>query len=53
MVLNWRGIENKTEGVDIKMLKFILKLLIPEYFEYQEELEKQMKELESEVIDND
>ena len=35
------------------MLDFILKLLIPEYFEYQEEMEKQMKELEREVIDNE
>ena len=35
------------------MLDFILRLLVPSYFEYQEEMEKQMKELEREVIDNE
>ena len=35
------------------MLDFILKLLIPEYFVYQEEIEKQMKELEREVMENE
>ena len=35
------------------MLEFILKLLFPCYYEYQEELERQMKELEREVIDNE
>ena len=34
-------------------LDFILRLLVPSYFEYQEEMEKQMKELEREVIDNE
>ena len=31
-------------------LDFILKLLFPCYYEYQEELEKQMKSLEKEVM---
>ena len=35
------------------MLDFILKLLIPEYFEYQKEMENQIKKLEKEVIDNE
>ena len=35
------------------MLDLILRLLVPSYFEYQEEMEKQMKELESEVMDNE
>ena len=35
------------------MLNFILKLLIPEYYEYQEEMERKMKELEREVMDNE
>ena len=35
------------------MLDFILKLLIPDYFNYQEEMKKQMKELEREVMDNE
>ena len=35
------------------MLDLILRLLVPSYFEYQEEMEKQMKELEREVIDNE
>ena len=35
------------------MLNFILKLLIPGYYEYQEEIERKMKELEREVMDNE
>ena len=35
------------------MFEFILKLLIPEYFEYQKEMEKQMKELERECVKNE
>lgn len=35
------------------MLEFILKLLFPCYYEYQEELEKQMKTLEREVYENE
>ena len=35
------------------MIKFILKLLIPDYFDYQEEIERKMKELEREVMDNE
>ena len=35
------------------MLEFILKLLIPDYFNYQEEMKKQMKELEREVMKNE
>ena len=35
------------------MLNFILKLLIPDYFNYQEEIERKMKELEREVMDNE
>ena len=35
------------------MLEFILKLLIPEYFIYQEEMEKQIVKLEREVQDNE
>ena len=35
------------------MLKFILKLLIPEYFVYQEEMKNQMKTLEKEVMENE
>ena len=35
------------------MLEFILKLLIPEYFEYQEEMERQMKTLERECVKNE
>ena len=38
---------------DIKMLDFILRLLVPSYFEYQEEMEKQMKTLEKEVMENE
>ena len=32
------------------MLEFILKLLFPCYYEYQEELERQMKFLDNEII---
>ena len=35
------------------MLDFIMKLLIPGYFEYQEEMERQMKTLEREVKENE
>ena len=35
------------------MLEFILRLLVPSYFVYQEEMEKQMKELEREVMENE
>ena len=35
------------------MLEFILKLLFPCYYEYQEEMEKQMKTLEKEVMENE
>ena len=35
------------------MLEFILRMLVPSYFEYQEEMEKQIKKLEKEVIDNE
>ena len=35
------------------MIDFILRLLVPSYFEYQEEMEKQMKELEREVKENE
>ena len=35
------------------MLEFILKLLFPRYFEYQEEMEKQMKILERELKENE
>ena len=35
------------------MLEFILNLLIPGYYEYQEEMEKQMKTLEKEVMENE
>ena len=35
------------------MLEFIMKLLIPEYFEYQKEMEKQMKTLERECVKNE
>ena len=35
------------------MLKFIMKLLFPSYYEYQEEFERQMKTLEREAIDNE
>ena len=35
------------------MLNFILRLLVPSYFEYQEEMKKQMKTLEKEVMKNE
>lgn len=35
------------------MLDLILRLLVPSYFEYQEEMEKQMKELEREMLNNE
>ena len=35
------------------MIEFILRLLVPSYFEYQEEMEKQMKELEREMLNNE
>ena len=35
------------------MLEFILRLLVPSYFEYQEEMKKQMKTLEKEVMDDE
>ena len=35
------------------MLDLILKILIPGYFEYQEEMEKEMKTLEKEVLNNE
>ena len=35
------------------MLDFILRLLVPSYFEYQEEMERQIKTLEREVYENE
>ena len=35
------------------MLEFILRLLVPSYFEYQEEMEKQIKSLERELKENE
>ena len=35
------------------MLDFILKLLIPDYFDYQEEIERQIKNLEREMKENE
>ena len=35
------------------MLEFILKLLIPGYYEYQEEMKKQILKLEREVKENE
>ena len=35
------------------MIEFILRLLFPCYYEYQEELEKQMKILEREMKENE
>ena len=35
------------------MLEFILKLLVPNYFEYQKEMEKQILNLEREVKENE
>ena len=34
-------------------LDFILRLLVPSYFEYKEEMEKQMKTLERELKENE
>ena len=35
------------------MLEFILRLLVPSYFEYQEEMKKEMKKLERECVKNE
>ena len=35
------------------MIEFILRLLVPTYFEYQEEMKKQIKELERECVKNE
>ena len=35
------------------MLEFILRLLVPSYFEYQEEMERQILKLEREVMENE
>ena len=35
------------------MLEFILRLLVPSYFVYKEEMEKQMKTLERECVKNE
>ena len=35
------------------MLEFILRLLFPCYYEYQEEMERQMKTLERELKENE
>ena len=35
------------------MLEFIMKILIPGYFEYQQEMEKQIKTLERECVKNE
>ena len=35
------------------MLNFILRLLVPSYFEYQEEMKKQIKTLERELKENE
>ena len=35
------------------MIEFILKLLIPGYYEYQEEMERQIKSLERELKENE
>ena len=35
------------------MLEFIMKLLIPDYFDYQEEMERQINSLEREMKEND
>ena len=35
------------------MLKFIMKILLPDYFEYQKEMEKQIKTLERELKENE
>ena len=35
------------------MLEFILRLLVPSYIEYQEEMKRKMKTLEKEVKENE
>ena len=35
------------------MLNFILKLLIPDYFNYQEQMKKEILKLEREVMENE
>ena len=35
------------------MFEFILRLLVPSYFEYQEQMKKQMKTLEKEVMNHE
>ena len=35
------------------MLEFILRLLVPSYFDYQEEMKKQIKTLERELKENE
>lgn len=35
------------------MLKFIMKILLPDYFEYQKEIKKQIKTLEKEVMNDE
>ena len=35
------------------MLDLILRLLVPSYFEYQEEMEKEILKLEREVMENE
>ena len=35
------------------MLKFIMKILLPDYFDYQEEMKKQIKTLERELKENE
>ena len=35
------------------MLEFILRLLVPSYFDYKEEMEKQILKLEREVMENE
>ena len=35
------------------MLEFILRLLVPSYFDYQEEMKKQIKSLERECVKNE
>jgi len=35
------------------MLEFILRLLVPSYFEYQAKMEKQIKSLERELKENE
>ena len=35
------------------MIEFILRLLVPSYFEYQEEMKKQILKLERELKENE